>query len=85
MGLGERVAVFHMILGNMVVESMLTYFCARASASEANLALEIHFPSVGGCLDDLVNGDAGETPVAEMEGGDAMGRTEPALYWADLA
>ena len=74
-----------MILGNMVVESMLTYFCARASPSEANLALEINFPSVGRCLDDLVNSDAGETPVAEMEGGDAMGRTERALYWADLA
>ena len=34
-----------------MVGPVLTCFCA-------NLALGIHFPSFGGCLDDLVNGDA---------------------------
>ena len=77
MGLLERVPVFHVFLGNMV-GPVLTCFCAK-------LALGIHCPSFVGCLDDLVNGDAGETPVAEIEGGDAMGRTGPALYWGGLA
>ena len=53
--------------------TVLSYFCACASLGKGDRALEIHFPSVGGCLDNLVNGNLRETPVAEEEGGYAVG------------
>ena len=74
-----------MFLWQVYAEPVLAHFHTCASLGEGNLALEVHCVPVGGRSDDLVDGDFGETSVAEAQGRNSVGGTDPTLYGADLA
>ena len=48
-------------------------------------SFEVQCVLAGVRSDDLVDGAVGETWVAEAQGRNEVGGTEPTLYWADLS